>query len=75
MPFEETAKLRSPDDYNLDLTKLCEKLGDCKDKILRVHFWKHEDLRVKGWDTDDKGLKVDDGGLPVVMLPETKEGD
>lgn len=75
MPFEETAKLRSPDDYNLDLTKLCKKLGDCKDKILRVHFWKHEDLRVKGWDTDDNRLKVDDGGIPVVMLPETKEGD
>ena len=75
MPFEETAKLRSLDDYNLDLTKLCKKLGDCKDKILRVHFWKHEDLRVKGWDTDDKGLKVDDGEIPVVMLPETKEGD
>ena len=75
MPFEETAKLRSPDDYNLDLTKLCKKLGDCKDKILRVLFWKHEDLMVKGWDTDDKRLKVDDGGIPVVMLPETKERD
>jgi CRISPR-associated protein Csh2 len=50
MAFEDTANIRSLDDYNLDLTKLYEKLIDCNDKILRVHLWKHEDLRIEGWD-------------------------
>lgn len=71
MPFEETAKLRSPDDYNLDLTKLCKKLGNCKDKILKVHFWKHEDLRVKGFDIENGAIK--NAEIPIVLLPKQEQ--
>ncbi len=68
IPFEETAKLRSPDDYNLDLTKLCKKLSDCNDKILRVHFWKHDDLRINGLDIENGNIKTTK--ITVVSLPK-----
>jgi len=68
MPFEETAKLRSPNDYYLDLTNLCKKLSDCNDKILRVHFWKHEDLRIKGWDIENGNIK--NTKISVVSSPK-----
>ena len=50
MPIEETGKIRSRDDYNLDLSKLCKKLEKHNEKIYKIHFWKHEDLRILGWD-------------------------
>jgi len=66
MPIEETGKLRSPDDYTLDLSKLRERLIDCSKRILKVHFWKHDDLRIRGWN-------IDNGNISVVSLP--KEDD
>jgi len=71
MPVEETGKLRSPDDYTLDLSKLCERLIDCSERILRVHLWKHDDLRIRGWNIDNG--KIIDTQISVVSLP--KEDD
>lgn len=69
IPFEETTELRSPVDYNLDLTKLGEKLKECKDKIFRVHFWKHGDLKINGWNTENGTLRIDDSiEIPIKML-------
>jgi len=73
IPFDETVKLRSPDDYNLDLMELCKKLGDCKDKIFKVHFWKHEDLMVKGWDYKNGKLKIKDNTAIIIAKLPTKE--
>lgn len=77
MPFEETAKLRSPDDYNLDLTGLGEKLKDCKDKICKIHFWKHKDLELTGWNVENGKLKIgkdkDIVQIPIESLPKPKE--
>ena len=72
IPFEETAKLRSPADYNLDLTKLGEKLRMCGGKISKVHFWKHEDLRIRGWNIEDGKLKINDVEIPIEALPKQK---
>ena len=52
MPIEETGKLRSPKDYSLDLSKLSEKIKKSANKIYKVHIWKHEDLKILGWDID-----------------------
>lgn len=68
MPFEDTSKLRSPDDYNLDLTKLCKKLEGFNDKILKIHFWKHDDLKIKGWDI--KEGKIKNTELAILSLPK-----
>jgi len=69
MSFNETARLRSTDDYKLDLTKLSEKLGKQHDKIQKIHYWKHEDLEVKGWEINNEKLKIKDVEIPVVQLP------
>ncbi len=53
MSFEDTAKLRSPKEYKLDLTKLTEKLDSNKDKINNIYFWQHQDLEIKGWENMD----------------------
>lgn len=55
MSFDDTAKLRSPDGYKLDLTKLKEKLESHKGKINKIYFWKHQDLEIKGWDLESDG--------------------
>jgi len=68
MLFDETAKLRFPGDYILDLTNFSEKLGDYNDKILKVHFWKHGDLRIKGWDIENG--KIKNAEIPIVSLPK-----
>jgi len=70
LTFDETAKLRSPEDYKLDLTKLCEKLGECKDKISTVHFWKHGDLNINGWSNENGKLKTNGVEIPIVTLPK-----
>jgi CRISPR-associated protein Csh2 len=57
MSFEETAKLRSPNDYCLDLTNLSQKVIGCKDEILRVHFWKHDDLIIQGLYIENGNIK------------------
>lgn len=58
--YEETTKLRSVKDYKLDLTELCNKLGEYMDKISKIYFWKNEDLELKGWNIDKNQLKVDE---------------
>ncbi len=68
LPFDETAKLRSPEEYKLDLSKLCDKLGGCKDNISKIHFWKHDDLRVNGWNEEKGNLKIDDSKIPIVQM-------
>ncbi len=68
LDFDETAKLRSPDEYYLDLTKLCEKLEHYKNKISKIHFWKHDDLKVNGWNEENGKLKIKDANIPIVQL-------
>jgi len=78
MPFDETAKLRSSDDYKLDLTNLSGKLGKHSDKIKRIHFWKSQDIEIKGWENQDGKLKTKNSAkkdieILIVTLPKTKE--
>lgn len=70
LDFDETAKLRSTEEYYLDLTKLCVKLGNYKDKISKIHFWKHDDLRVNGWNEETGKLNIKDAKIPIVQLPK-----
>lgn len=70
MLFDETVRLRSPDEYELNLTQLSEKLGDSTDKIAKIYFWKHEDLTLNGWDIDTGKLKIKDNKISVVVLPK-----
>ena len=70
MSFDETAKLGSPDDYKLDLSKLVKTLGDCKDKILKIHLWKHEYINIEGWNIKNGQLKIKNVEIPVVVLPK-----
>jgi len=70
MPFDDTAKLRSPEDYLLDLTKLCEKLGEGVDRISAVHFWKHGDLSITGWCEEEGKLKINGAEISIVTLPK-----
>ena len=72
LPFDETAKLRSPEEYKLDLSKLCVKLGGCKDNVSKIHFWKHEDIKVNGWNKENEKLKIEDSDIPIVSLPKQK---
>jgi len=72
LPFDETAKLRSPEEYELDLSKLCGKLSGCKDNISKIHFWKHEDIKVNGWNKENEKLKIKDADIPIVSLPKQK---
>jgi len=78
IPFDETAKLRSTDDYKLDLTKLSEKLGEHSDKIERTHFWNSQDIEINGWENQDGKLKTKNSAkkdleIPIIALPKTKE--
>jgi len=78
MSPDETAKLRSSDDYVLDLTKLSDALGKHSDKIERIHFWKSQDIEIRGWKNQDGKLKAKDSAgkeieIPIEPLPKTKE--
>lgn len=78
IPFDETAKLRSSEDYKLDLTNLSNKLGEYSDKIERIHCWKSPDIELNGWENQDGKLKTKnsvkkDREIPIVTLPKTKE--
>lgn len=65
MPFDETAKLRSSDEYKLDLTKLKEKLESNKDKINSIYFWKHGDLNIEGWNLEKE--------IDIINLPKPEK--
>jgi len=57
MNFEDTIKLRSTNDYKLDLSKLKEKIN--LEKVEKIHFWKNEDLELLGWDfRNDNSNKI-----------------
>lgn len=57
IPFDDTAKLRSANDYKLDLAELKAKLIEHSDKISTIHFWKSDDIEISGWDGQDEKLK------------------
>ena len=48
MNFDDTLKLRSTNDFKLDLSKLKEKMK--LEKVKSIIFWKNEDLELLGWD-------------------------
>lgn len=77
MPFDDTAKLRSTGDYKLDLAKLREKLSEQGDKIMKIHFWKSDDIEISGWENQDGKLKAKNSAgkeieIPIVTLLKTK---
>jgi len=72
---DETMKLRSTNEYKLDLTKLSQKLKDYTDKISEIYYWKNDDLEVKGWDIEDKKLKLNDKEIPIVIPLENKNSE
>lgn len=77
IPFDETAKLRSSDDYKLDLAKLKDKLKAHGDKISEIHFWKSDDITISGWRIHDGTLETKDSGgkeveIPIVAVPKAK---
>lgn len=47
--FDQSVKLGSLDEYKLDLSDLKNKLDKAKENILSIHFWKHEDIGIDGW--------------------------
>lgn len=49
IPFDQSAKLGSLKEYKLDLSNLKSKLDKVKENILKIHFWKHEDIGIHGW--------------------------
>lgn len=57
IPFNDTAKLRSTEDYKLDLTRLRGRLIEHGDKISKIHFWKSDDIELIGWNGQAKELK------------------
>lgn len=85
--FDDTSKLRSTADYKLDLSELCAKLGNINDKILQIHFWKDENLKINGWviqkgnekkNSNEMKLKIKSKGgseieILVIELPKPKE--
>jgi CRISPR-associated protein Csh2 len=81
MPFDDTAKLSSPADYMLDLTKLREKLEKHKGKIANIYFWKCEDLEINGWELkngDAWKWKYEENGtkeetIQIIELPVPKK--
>lgn len=48
--WDDTAKLGSIEDYCLDLSELKTKLENYKNKIKCIYFWKHQDLKISGFD-------------------------
>jgi CRISPR-associated protein Csh2 len=55
---DKTINFQSCKDYKLDLTKLTEKIKEYKDNIYRIHFWKHENLNIAGWNINDNELTI-----------------
>lgn len=68
IPFDDTAKLRSTDDYRLDLAELGAKLIEHSDKISTIYFWKSDDIEISGWDDHGK-LKGSKGGGKEIEIP------
>lgn len=78
IPFDDTAKLRSANDYKLDLAELKAKLIEHSNKISTIHFWKSDDIEVSGWDGQDGKLKGSNGDrkeieIPIEMLLKTEK--
>lgn len=53
LKMEEESAIRSYKDYELNFSELSKKLGEIKEKIKRIHCWKHPDFKIKGWNEDD----------------------
>lgn len=49
LSFDDTAKLRSPKDYKLDVSELYTKLKSSDSMIQNIHFWKDSDFNLVGW--------------------------
>jgi CRISPR-associated protein Csh2 len=50
IPFKQSTNLGSLKEYKLDLSDLKDKLDKVETEILEIHFWKHEDIGINGWD-------------------------
>jgi len=56
IPFDKSEKL-DRGKYQIDLTVLAYKLSERKDQISKIHFWKNDDIRLKGWDVEEEDKK------------------
>jgi len=65
MNFEDTIKLRSTNDYKLDLSELQGKIN--LEKVEKIYFWKNDDLELIGWnfenDSKNKIVKLNPENL------------
>lgn len=68
LPFDETAKIGSAKEYQLDLSELAQRLNSQQEKIHEIYVWKHTDLEVEGFEI--KGNKVD---LPCILSLKYEE--
>jgi CRISPR-associated protein Csh2 len=51
--LDKTDSLRSIADFNLDLHRLSALLKKEINKISRIWFWQHSDLKISGWEGND----------------------
>ncbi|MDD4896848.1 MAG: type I CRISPR-associated protein Cas7, partial [Atribacterota bacterium] len=56
--FEDTANFKSCNDYKLDLSDLTKKIMGHDYKIDKIHFWKHRDFCITGWNVNEDKLMV-----------------
>jgi len=73
--FDETDKLRSTKDYEIDLTELKGKLEKKGSNISAIYFWRDEDVEINGWNLEEDLEYKEDGKVKVVKvikLPKTQ---
>lgn len=73
MSLDETSKLSSPKEYKLDLSELKDKLDKFKENVSKIHFWKHDDMSINGWNLGNDGkwkYEVEENGKKVEKIIE-----
>ena len=55
-PIEPLDRKANPTikEFPLDLSKLNQVLAERKEDIQKIRFWKHNDLKISGWDVETK---------------------
>src|SRR3990167_665602 len=74
--FDNTSKLSSPKEYKLDISELKKKLEIFGKNISQVHFWKHEDMNIHGWNLGNDGklkYEVEENGKKEEKTIEIKD--
>lgn len=56
IPFENSEKL-DRGKYQIDLSVLVKKLTERQDNILKIHYWKSDDIGIIGWNINEENDK------------------